>query len=177
MAAEVCELNRPAFCLRNLRQRVAHGIGNRPGHNLRFGFVAETGRPGQIAFLASESRGVGSHDVERTTMCQREQERAQGTTLRVETFRPLPQSQEDLLRDLLGAGVVADQATCEREDGLAMASQDLRHRRIIATADRLDECTVVNLVEVIPRHEEARLLSARHHTTVRGFGSLCDAPR
>src|SRR5437764_5170189 len=105
-------------------------------------------------------------------MCQREQERAQGTTLRVETFRPLPQSQEDLLRDLLRAGPVADQPPCEREDGLAMASQDLRHRRIVATADRLDQFAVVNLVEAIPRHEAARLLSALHHTTVRDFGAL-----
>lgn len=117
--------------------------------------------PRHVAFLASSSCSIGSHNVEGTTVRQRQKERAQRAALRVELLRPLPEPQEHVLNDLLGEGVTADKTTSEPENGLTMALHDLRHRDLVTMADRRDERTVVDDVEMSPRHVPHRVGSSQ----------------
>jgi hypothetical protein len=86
VAAEVRELDGPAFLLGDQRQRATHRLANRSSNNLLVGVVRRTFRPRRLAFLASATRNIGSHDVQRAPVGQREKKRAQRSALRVEAI-------------------------------------------------------------------------------------------
>ena len=107
------------------------------------------------------TRNIRSHGIDRTPVCYREKEGAQRPTLRVETISSFPKSNENILANLLCPSMVTDKPPRERDDWLAMTSDNLRHRNVIAAAYCKNEFAVIDVFEAIPRHGEVRLLGVR----------------
>ena len=161
MAAEVREFDGPTFRLWDQGQRVADRLSNTPGHHLIIGPATGVAHRDYIAFLATMTRNIRSHDIERPSVRHREKKGAQHPTLRVKAIRALPKPNEHLLADLLGPSMVTDKPARERDDRLAMTSHNFRHCDVIAPGDCKDELGVISVFEAIPRHEEVRLPGVR----------------
>lgn len=100
-------------------------------------------------------------------MYYREKEGAQRPTLRIETISALPKPNENILANLLCPSMVTDKPPRERDDWLAMTSDNFRHRVVIAAADCKDELAVIDVFEAIPRHGQVRLLGVRFRAVNR----------
>jgi len=91
------------------------------------------------SLLAQSPRLLGSNGVDGEAVRLREQVRSQAPSLRVETFRVLPEAQEGVLDDVGGVFLGTEYAVCEPEDGLAVATVRFGQRRGVAVAHLEDK--------------------------------------
>ncbi len=149
---EVGEFDRRTFAL---VQRL-HGITDVPGErhvpDLAGDVVARIGGLRRLAFLPTAPRRLGPDQVDRTSVGVGEQEAAQRAAFGVEAIRLVPQADEHLLHDLLGAGMIGQQPAGQPEDRTGVATVGLGERVLLEATDRNGERTVGHLTQHAVSH-------------------------
>src|SRR5437899_6555342 len=147
--AKIGELDGEAFLVGEDAQRIAHVLGDGHVPYLVLEVVARLGPLPVLALFAGATRRVGTDGVDGAPMAVRQEERPKRPALRVELVRRIPQAEEDLLHDLLGARAVAEEPTSEAEHGTGMAPVGLGQGVLAPASDGDDESGVARLRQVV----------------------------
>ena len=84
-------------------------------------------------------------------MSVRQQEAAQGAAFGIETAGFVPETDEHLLHDLFGTGVIVEEALGQAETGSGVATVRLCERSLLVPADRHHQGGI-GCVGVFPSH-------------------------